>query len=169
MSDESSPRSRATLGDLLADQARTNAETEPEAALGRAAEFENMIRACAEALGENPGELLRLAQGTTPLARLTRLLLGEESPTARVSRDQVLHKLHETLRRDGLKGQALWGEIVRQNPDIQEDSARRAVGRYNQHLRDLDMPSSVSEVFAPEFSIDKKVKQRGPKPKKGRT
>jgi hypothetical protein len=154
------------IGDMLAGEWVPYPKPKLEVPVDRHAAFENTIRACAEALSEDPDDLLRLAQGTTPLARLTRLLLGEQRPTARVSRDQVLYKLHETLRREGLRGRALWDEVVRRNPDIQTDSARRAVGRYRKHLRDLSMPESLSEVFTLEFSIDKAVKPRGPKPKK---
>jgi hypothetical protein len=151
---------------MLAGEGAPHPKSTLEAPIDGQAAFENTIRACAEALGEDADDLLRLAQGTTPLARLTRLLMGEQHPTARVSRDQLLYKLHETLRREGLRGRALWDEVVRRNPDIQTDSARRAVGRYRKHLRDLAMPESLSEVFTPEFSIDKAVKPRGPKPKK---
>lgn len=166
MNDDCSPNLCADLGDILAGERAPDPRPKLEASIDLQAAFENTIRACAEALGEDPDDLLRLAQGTTPLARMIRLLLAGLQPAARVSRDQVLYKLHETLRREGLRGRALWDEVVRQNPDIQKDSAQRAVRRYRKHLRDLAMPESLSEVFTLEFSIDKAVKPRGPKPKK---
>jgi hypothetical protein len=108
---------------------------------------------------------LRLANGTTPLARLTRLLLGEKRPGARVSRDQVLWLLHCKLRGDGLAGRALWDEVVRQHsPKIDAESARKGVQRYNKHLRELPLPKNLSEIFMPQFFTDKTVKPRGPKP-----
>lgn len=166
MTDNCSPDRRAHFGDLLAKRNALDPKAQVEAPLDRQVDFESTIRACAGALAEDPDDLLRLAQGTTPLARLTRFLLGEQHPTARLSRDQVLYDLHETLRQEGLRGQALWIEVVRRHTmTIEIDSAQRAVRRYRKHLRELGMPGSLPEVFAPKFSIDKKVKTRGPKPK----
>ncbi|MCA3441958.1 MAG: hypothetical protein INF52_01080 [Rhodobacter sp.] len=159
MDDEASPR-WASLGDVLATDATSRAQRTPSPR-----GFAETIRACAEALDEDPEELLRLANGTTPLARLTRLLLGEKRPAAGVSRDQVLWLLHRKLRGDGLAGRALWDEVVRQHfPKIDAESARKGVQRYNKHLRERPLPKSLPEIFMPQFFTDKTVKPRGPKP-----
>ncbi len=159
MAESALPRP-ARLGDLLAIVEIAGKDTVPTPP-----GFEATIRACAEALGENPDELLRLANGTTPLARLVRFLLGEQRPAPRLSNDQALWLLHHKLRDAGLVGQALWNEIVHQHyPKIDVESARKGVQRYRKHLRELPMPESLPELFAPEFSTDKTVKPRGPKP-----
>ena len=48
---------------------------------------------------------------------------------------------------------------------VSRDQELFVLRRYQQYLRELEMPDNVSEIFAPEFSIDKKVRKRGPKPK----
>jgi hypothetical protein len=156
------------LGDILAGDAKTAraGQGAAEAPVDARPDFERTIRAYAVALSEDPDELLRLAKGATPLARLARFLLGEQQPAARVSSGQALYHLHDKLHRAGLDGQALWDEVVRQHGrNITADSAKKGVQRYREHLRKLSLPETIADVFSPDFSTDKTLKPRGPKPR----
>ena len=156
------------LGDLLGRLATAPADATETAKPGVAPDdFVPRIRVFAAALGEDPDELVRLARGTTPLARLVRLLMGEQNPSARVSTDQSVFVLHGRLARQGLRGDALWGEIVRQTGrSITIDAAKKALTRYRAHLAALPIATSVAELFSAEFLTDKKVTTRGPKRKR---
>tara|TARA_R110000851_G_scaffold316387_1_gene479428 strand:+ start:1769 stop:2284 length:516 start_codon:yes stop_codon:yes gene_type:complete len=165
MSEDFRASKNPRLGDLLATQNGSGLASAPKMPPCAAPRLEELIRSQAIAIGEDPDDLWNQVNGKTPLARLVRSLLGEQHPTTRVSRDQELFVLHQKLSSAGLEGRALWDEIKRQRPDTDKASAQRALRRYQKYLRELEMPDNVSEIFAPEFSIDKKVRKRGPKPK----
>ncbi len=154
------------LGDLLGRMvsAPTGAteEAKPSAAPDS---FEPRIRVFAEALREDPEELLRLVRGTTPLARLVRLLMGEQSPAASVSSDEYLYWLDQTVKREGFTGEARRAEVERRRGRITTEGAlKKARKRFQAHLDGLPPVTNIEEALL--YSTSKAVKTRGPKPRK---
>jgi hypothetical protein len=155
------------LGDLLGRLAAApTGATEAAKSGATPVDIETQIRLFAKALGEDPDELLRLARGKTPLARLVRLILGGQSPAAGVSSDEELYRLDQLVKREGLSGEARRAEVERRRGQITtRDALKKACKRYKAYLESLPPVSTIEEALTQ--STSKRLKTRGPKPKKG--